>query len=106
MNNKKASFLGYSDFPNPIDSSVKGIKILLFQNLYDKYATMSSSFMEDRPVAIRGLEKRLVRTFKTKGGFGMFDCYLHRCLLWKRTGWSLSPIDTFRDETPSWSWMA
>ncbi|KAL1612964.1 hypothetical protein SLS60_001195 [Paraconiothyrium brasiliense] len=107
MNNKKASFLGDSDFPNSIESSVKGTKILLFQNLYEKYAAMELSFMKDRPMAIRGLEKRLVRTFKTKGGFGMFECYMHRCLLWKRASWSLSPIKTFGEEsTPSWSWMA
>lgn len=77
------------------------------QILYERYASLELSFQKDRPVAIRGLERRLIRTLKTDGGHGIFYCYLHRCLLWQRSDMALKRIDTFRDETtPSWSWMA
>lgn len=64
--------------------------------------------MVDRPIAIKGLEERLVKTFATKGGFGIFASYLERSLLWQRPlGGSLTPI-TFPPgrNVPSWSWMA
>ncbi|KAF1964817.1 HET-domain-containing protein [Bimuria novae-zelandiae CBS 107.79] len=107
MNNKKASFLGDANFPNSIDTYVKGTKIQLFQSLYEKYATLDLSYSEDRPIAIKGLEKRLIRTLQTTGGYGVFQRYMHRCLLWQRSGNALRRIETFRgDPTPSWSWMA
>lgn len=85
------------------------MKIQLFQGLYERYSDLALTSKGDRPVAIRGLEMRLIRTFKTVGGFGMFECYLHRCLLWHRSGSHLKRIDKnlFRgDRVPSWSWMA
>jgi hypothetical protein len=77
------------------------------QGLYERYSNLALSFDADRPVAIKGLEKRLIRTFKTKGGYGVFACYLYRCLLWQRSGDTLKRIKSFRGEQiPSWSWMA
>jgi hypothetical protein len=65
------------------------------------------SFASDRPIAIRGLEKRLIDAFGTTGGLGVFDIYLHRSLLWHRSSDILKPIDEFRGTpVPSWSWMA
>ncbi|CAI0642010.1 unnamed protein product [Colletotrichum noveboracense] len=109
MTNRKASFLGDSNFPHSIDAHVRGMKIQLFQGLYERYSDLALTSKGDRPIAIRGLEMRLIRTFKTVGGFGMFECYLHRCLLWHRSGLHLKRIDKnlFRgDRVPSWSWMA
>lgn len=59
-------------------------------------------------MAIGGLEKRLIRTFDTMGGYGVFLQYLDRSLLWRRKeqAW-LTPIEYFTARTvPSWSWMA
>ena len=70
---------------------------------------MALSFKVDRPVAIRGLEKRLIRTLETVGGYGVFDCFLHRCLLWQRSGDTLARISFSKyryRSIPSWSWMA
>ncbi|KAF2106153.1 hypothetical protein BDV96DRAFT_655024 [Lophiotrema nucula] len=107
MKNRKASFLGDADFPRSVESYVKGMKIELFQDLYSKYSNLALSYNADRPIAIRGLEKRLLQTLDTKGGFGIFDVYLHRCLLWQRTGNALKKITAFHGQTvPSWSWMA
>jgi len=67
--------------------------------------------MEDRPIAIKGLETRLIRTFGTVGGYGVFDCYFHRGLLWQpaeRAADAKMPvrrISALRDRVPSWSWM-
>ncbi|OAG06763.1 HET-domain-containing protein [Paraphaeosphaeria sporulosa] len=106
MNNKKASFLGDASFPDSFKSYVKGTKIELFQSLYEKYSTLDLSYPADRPVAIKSLERRMIRTLNTEGGHGVFDIYLHRCLLWQRAGSSLHRIDALRNgDTPSWSWM-
>lgn len=83
------------------------MKIELFQNLYSTYSKLALSFASDRPSAIRGLERRLLDTLQTEGGYGMFERYLHRFLLWQRSGSSLKRITKFRgDIPPSWSWMA
>lgn len=86
---------------------VKARKIEICQGLYERYSNLTLSFEADRPIAIRGLEARLVSTLNTVGGYGMFERFLHRCLLWRRSGDTLKRIQLFRGETvPSWSWMA
>ena len=102
----KASFLGDSHFPHSTDEFVKGKKIKLFQDLYERYSNMDLTRSEDRPVAIKGLEARLVQAFGGEGRYGVFSKYLHRCLLWRRSGAPLEPIKVFPDgPIPSWSWM-
>jgi hypothetical protein len=84
------------------------MRIEIFQYLYERYSRLALSFSSDRPIAIKGLEARLLETFDTAGGFGVFDIYLHRCLLWQRSGDTLKRIEAFRGRNlaPSWSWMA
>ncbi|UPK91894.1 hypothetical protein LCI18_002829 [Fusarium solani-melongenae] len=107
MNNRKASFLGDANFPHSAEKYVKGLKIEFFQDLYVRYSKLALSFAFDRPIAIRGLENRLLSTFNTTGGYGVLDCYFHRSLLWKRGGEALRRIPNRRGEpVPSWSWMA
>ncbi|KAH7156589.1 hypothetical protein EDB81DRAFT_928634 [Dactylonectria macrodidyma] len=107
MKNRKASFLGDSDFPRSADKYVKGMKIELFQDLYERYSKLALSYASDRSIAIKGLETRLLQTFDTTGGYGVFDIYLHRCLLWQRASDSLKRITSTRGSlVPSWSWMA
>lgn len=47
-------------------------------------------------------------TFNTRGGYGIFERYLERSILWKkREGCQLTVIDYPPDKAvPSWSWMA
>ncbi|KAJ2995681.1 hypothetical protein NUW58_g1203 [Xylaria curta] len=107
MKNRKASFLGDPNFPRSVDQFAKGLRIEIFQDLYERYSGLALSYPSDRPIAIRGLESRLINTFGTRGGVGIFDIYLHRSLLWQRAGESLKHITSFRDTpVPSWSWMA
>ncbi|PVH75774.1 HET-domain-containing protein [Cadophora sp. DSE1049] len=107
MKNRKASFLGDANFPHSVNDYVKGLKIQLYQDLYVRYSNLALSFNTDRPIAIKGLETRLIRTFETVGSYGIFDLYLHRGLLWQRSGDALKRITSFRGQcVPSWSWMA
>src|ERR1700749_4852812 len=62
---------------------------------------------EDRSIAISGLEKRLIRTFNTRGAYGVFDTFLNRSVLWQRGGDEMNRISyPARRSVPSWSWMA
>lgn len=86
------------------------------------YSRLEFSHEYDRPIAIAGLEKRLVRNFCAHGGFGVLDDdgpgMLRRSLLWCRGSdqHSLEKITFGGDEQlqvayempapPSWSWMA
>lgn len=105
---RKASFLGDANFPRSAEKYVKGMRIELLQHLYERYSRLSLSVPSDRPIAIKGLETRLLDTFDTTGGYGVFDKYLHRCLLWQRSGDTLRRLESFRGNgpVPSWSWMA
>jgi len=62
----------------------------------------------DRPVAIRRLEQRLIRKLNTTGGLGIFTVYLHRFLLWQRSGEVLAriPSEIWPYFIPSWSCLA
>jgi len=105
----KASFLGDANFPYSIPKYVKGQKIALYQDLYQRYSKLALSYNTDRPVAIKGLEKRLLGALGSQGGFGVLDTYLRRSLLWQRDT-VLERIDfphnTEQEPIPSWSWMA
>ncbi|KAI1420106.1 hypothetical protein F5Y12DRAFT_792268 [Xylaria sp. FL1777] len=107
MKNRKASFLGDPNFPRSVDQFTKGLRIEIFQDLYERYSRLDLSYPSDRPLAIRGLESRLINTFGTSGGVGIFEIYLHRSLLWQRAGDTLKTITGLPDvPVPSWSWMA
>ena len=75
---------------------------------------MSLSRVEDRPVAIDGLQQRLLRAMNVQGGFGVFDEpgspeLLCRSLLWCRGADTpaLSRIAfPISQGVPCWSWMA
>lgn len=111
-NSQKASFLGDPDFPHSVRDFLRGKKIKLFQDLYQRYSGLVLSYYSDRPIAIKGLEARLVETFGTTGGYGIFGTYLHHSLLWQRSDQQRSDqpwkrIESFRGgpTPPSWSWM-
>lgn len=108
--NSKASFLGDANFPYSMPNYVKGEQIVLFQELFERYSKLALTVDTDRPVAIRGLENRLMRVLKTKGKFGIFELHLRRSLLWERVRPSLQRIDFSKkkeqETVPSWSWMA
>lgn len=88
---------------------MKGQKIALYQDMYQRYSKLTLSYNTDRPVAIKGLEERLLGALGSHGGFGILEVYLRRSLLWQRDT-TLQRIDFSQkpeqDPVPSWSWMA
>jgi len=116
FNSELASFLSDPNFPEKITSKItfKGERIIFFQDLYKQYSRLAFTRWEDRPIAIAGLQNRLIYDLKTQGGFGIFDdgqSLLRRSLLWQRgkDEHVLRNI-TFPPERnisiPTWSWMA
>lgn len=117
-----ASFLGDPAFPKVAIDSSRGGKIRLYQHLYSRYSRLGFSHQQDRPIAIAGLEKRLIDSFDVHGAFGVLDDgkygLLRRSLFWCRGSdqKNLERLDfheTERQQTPhraphppSWSWMA
>jgi len=95
----------------------RGGKITLFQDLYKRYSSLDLRNDFDRPIAIDGLQHRILTALGLKGGFGVLDegaekmGLLRRSLLWVRAEMQeLNRIDFPNDRNisvvPSWSWMA
>jgi hypothetical protein len=113
FNSNQAAFLGDPNFPEVAIMSSKGAKIRLYESLYTQYSRLQFSRLYDRPMAIAGLEQRLVSAFKTHGGYGVFDgTFFRRSLLWKRDAsveQEMKEIDFPPEKqyrVPTWSWMA
>ncbi len=103
-------------------SASQGEKIIRFQNLYKTYSSLSFTHDYDRPIAVDGIQNRLLKAFGTRGGYGIFDDnnntnkshqgLLRRSLLWYRP--ESERLDRIKfppnmgaaAEVPSWSWMA
>ncbi|EKG11498.1 hypothetical protein MPH_11387 [Macrophomina phaseolina MS6] len=114
MHNSQAALLGDPDFPSVAKAQSKGGIIVFYEAFYKQYSRLALTKNTDRPIAIAGLEKRLIRALGVHGGFGILgaDSYLGRSLLWKRAfdQRSMEKIQ-FRSESsimrvPSWSWMS
>ncbi|KAI3326456.1 HET-domain-containing protein [Xylariaceae sp. AK1471] len=113
MRNNQAALLGDPKFPKVATDSSKGGRIRLYELLYKQYSTLHFTRSYDRPLAIAGLEQRLIRAFNTQGGYGVFARYFGRGLLWQRdvilTPHAMKPIQfpmSQQYKVPSWSWMA
>jgi hypothetical protein len=93
--------------------STRGAKIRFYESLYKQYSNLDFTKIHDRPIAIAGLEHRLVNAFKTEGGYGVFNgAFFGRSLLWMRDtrrSNGLTMIEFPRDQkfrVPTWSWTA
>ncbi|WQF89419.1 Putative protein kinase domain, heterokaryon incompatibility, protein kinase-like domain superfamily [Colletotrichum destructivum] len=117
MQNSMAEFLGDARFPEKaMKENSRAIKIRYFQDLYRRYSQLEFSHIQDRPIAIAGLENRLRKAYWSTGAYGIFDDrpghgLFHRSLLWQRSEdeVALKLIDfSFKPESaaPTWSWMA
>ncbi|KAI0432395.1 heterokaryon incompatibility protein-domain-containing protein [Xylaria sp. FL1042] len=113
MKNNQAALLGDPKFPKVVTDSPKGGQIRLYEHLYKQYSRLQFTKIYDRPLAIAGLEQRLIRAFDTQGGYGIFARYFGRSLLWQRdvvfAPQGIIPIQFPKSQkykVPSWSWMA
>jgi hypothetical protein len=105
---RELNWPGDSRFPMTASHLMGALKDAMFQDIFNQYSKLALTYPSDRPAAISGLELRLARFYKTKCTFGIFQCFFHQGLLWKRSGNEMTkPIRNFRfEEVPSWSWMA
>ncbi|KAF4622831.1 hypothetical protein G7Y89_g14193 [Cudoniella acicularis] len=108
MHNEKARLLGDPQFPESILGRADKNKIRLFESVFEMYSKLALTKCADRSVAISGLENRFASTFHTEGRHGIFQCYLHRSILWQRSREErMKRIEYPPDrKVPSWSWMA
>ncbi|KAM0228896.1 hypothetical protein ACHAPO_010420 [Fusarium lateritium] len=123
MQNTMADLLGDARFPEKaMRTQSRGLKIRYFQALYQQYSHLELTHIQDRPLAISGLESRLRKAYRlrddnwAKGGYGIFDDgpghgLFHRSLLWQRSDGEpvLELIDFSKrpeHSVPTWSWMA
>lgn len=108
ISNPKASFMADSRFPKSALDYSPGSRFLLFQYIFEMYSKRAFTEEADRSIAISGLEERLARTFNSDGKYGAFGCYLHRSLLWQRSGDARMKRINYptNRKVPSWSWMA
>ncbi|KAI0144539.1 heterokaryon incompatibility protein-domain-containing protein [Xylariaceae sp. FL1272] len=113
MTNNQAALLGDPKFPKFATESTKGGQIRIYELLYKLYSRLEFTNTYDRPLAIAGIEQRLIRAFNTQGGYGVFNLYFGRSLLWKRDAafgtQAMKPIQfpqSHKYRVPSWSWMA
>lgn len=70
------------------------------------YSKRQLSKENDRAVALSGLAFRIAEALHCQERYGIFDLYLHRSLLWRRSDASMTHINYKPNEMPSWSWMA
>lgn len=87
------------------------MKIRLYEDLYRQYTRLEFTRISDRPIAIAGLERRIIRDLNAQGGFGVFDdgrSLFQRSLLWQR-GREIPPMTRIplvpSLPVPTWSWM-
>ena len=91
----------------------KGMRILFFKEIYERYSQLDFTYPTDRAVGIRGIETRLAKLFGN-AQYGIIQdpreySYLPRTLLWQRADREIPMEKIGYPESrtvPSWSWMA
>ena len=77
------------------------------QSFLVDYSKRGLSKSSDRAVAISGLVARIRKALGGESHYGIFSFFLHRTLLWQRSGLQkMKRIDYGDSKVPSWSWMA
>jgi len=102
----KRSFQSDPDFPRSIKDRSQSTQVELFQSLFADYSKFGITEKEDRPVAIESLTKAMAKALDTNVSYGIFECFLHRSLLWQPAQNTLTQISYNSKAPPSWSWMA
>ncbi|PVH68168.1 HET-domain-containing protein, partial [Cadophora sp. DSE1049] len=79
-------------FPNLLLRSGFAETIRFLQSLLADYSNRELSKDTDRAVALSGLAVRIARALDCQECYGIFDLYLHRTLLWRRSDSTALPI--------------
>jgi hypothetical protein len=104
---EQLNWLGDSNFPQAASRLDPKVSDSMFEHICTQYSSLDITNLEDRPVAIQGLETRLAMFYNTETAYGIFQCFLARSLFWQRDGDTpMQPIKFRNRKVPSWSWMA
>jgi len=102
---KKKHFKLDPKFPSLLFKSGFDTTLYFLQSLLEDYSNRTLSEPTDRHVALSGLAARIAKALNCEESYGIFGLYLHRNLLWQRSG-LLERIAYKPPAVPSWSWMA
>lgn len=102
---KKKHFKLDPKFPDRLVDWGFSSTMYFLQSFLVDYSNRGLSKKTDRVVALSGLAPRIARALGCCESFGIFGLYLHRNLLWRRSG-TTERIKYKPSEVPSWSWMA
>lgn len=109
----RASIYGDPDFPISVMAKTRLSPISIFKDLYKTFSRLEFTRVSDRPLAIRGLERRLFRELGCEGRHGILfrgQVPLGHSLLWRRATEigmrRIEPPPGSIHPPPSWSWMA
>ncbi|KAM3066401.1 hypothetical protein ACMFMG_012091 [Clarireedia jacksonii] len=95
-------------FPKRLQDSGYAATLSFLLSFIEDYSRRGITKPTDRAVAISGLVTRLASTLPCKVHHGIFDMFLHRTLLWRRSGQQESKKIEYKSPNvavPSWSWM-
>jgi hypothetical protein len=94
-------------FPDLLYSSGFTSTLRFLQSFLADYSKRGLSKSSDRAVAISGLVACIQEALGGKTRYGIFTFFLHRTLLWQRSGLQkMKRIEYGDSKVPSWSWMA
>lgn len=102
---KKKHFKLDPNFPKLLFGSGYSSTLVFLASFLEDYSTHGLSEPTDKVRALSGLTNRIKQALSCKENFSIFELYLHRNLLWERTG-SIERINYESSAVPSWSWMA
>lgn len=95
------------NFPQRLLKAGNRRTVEFIQFLLTEYTRRGLTEKTDRCTAISGLESRIAQTENCEARFGIFESFLHRMLLWQRSGEQNTDQICYETQTiPSWSWMA
>lgn len=116
LDRSHSSILSSSNFPRSIGSQEPADCRRVFKAIFERYSKLELTQINDRPVAIAGLEYRLAQAYGTHIIFGILQNHFAESLLWRRAGteW-MEPLvdatnwmlpDSNGLHVPTWSWTA
>jgi hypothetical protein len=100
-------FLIDPSFPGRLLKAGNTHAVEFLNSLFENYSMRGITQPTDRGAAIFGLQRRLTSTLHCEGRYGILERFLHRNLLWQRSGVEKMERIRYNNlKVPSWSWMA
>jgi hypothetical protein len=104
---RKKYFMIDPSFPTRLLRSGNRRTMEFIQFLSTEYSRRGLTNETDRSAAFSGVEASIAWAKDCESRFGIFELFLHRCLLWQRSeDQNMTQIGYGIQVVPSWSWMA